>query len=376
MTGIYIHIPFCKQKCHYCNFFSLASVKKKDDFLKALISEIRIRKDYAGSVPVKTIYFGGGTPSLFSTQEIDLILTEISQNFNVEASAEITIEANPDDLEKPFFHDLKKTIVNRLSIGVQSFRENDLNYLHRVHSSQQAERSIKLAQDSGFENLSIDLIYGIPTLSEEGWIENIQQFLSYKIPHLSAYGLTVEPKTALDLFIRKGKMKRVEDTKIARHFEILANALKKTGFQHYEISNYCIDSYYSKHNTNYWKGGNYIGLGPSAHSYNGTSRQWNVSNLTLYINGMNNKSSEFEQEILTTEQKYNEYVMVSLRTMWGVDEKHIKLNFGTAYLKYFQNGVYDFISSGRVKMDDGIYTLTDKGKLFADGITSELFVSS
>ncbi len=336
MAGIYIHIPFCKQKCHYCNFYSTVSLAYRQDYISALTREIKSRQKYLDHEVVNTIYFGGGTPSMFSSDEISYIINLIDFRFNVASDAEITLEANPDDLDKNKLNDIKNyTSVNRLSIGVQSFFDDDLQYLNRVHSSKQAQNSIENALKLGFDNITIDLIYGIPNLSNSKWKENLKIFFDYKIPHLSSYSLTVEPKTALDLLIKKKKLENIVESESIDHFKILIEETEKQNFINYEISNFALEGHYSKHNSIYWLGGHYLGLGPSAHSYNGKSRQWNVMNIKKYCEEKQIKNIIDEKEYLSKDQMYNEYVLTSLRTSWGCDIEHIKNAFGEKYSQHF-----------------------------------------
>lgn len=375
MAGIYIHIPFCKQKCHYCNFFSLASLKNRVAFLDALHQEIALQREYLGNQTVNTIYFGGGTPSMLKPEEISLIIQLLKEKYSVDPEVEITLEANPDDLSENWLQGLAQTGVNRLSMGIQSFFDDDLTYLNRVHSARQAKEAIQSARKSGFDNITIDLIYGIPTLNEEKWKQNIEEFLRLDIPHLSAYSLTVEARTALSHHIAKGKLPAVDEQQAIRHFEILMQEMDNHGFVHYEISNFAKPGFYSKHNSIYWLGGHYLGLGPSAHSFNGVSRQWNVSNLQQYTDLRFTAKTEFEKEILTTEQRYNEYVMTSLRTVWGCDPAHIRNVFGNSFVEYCMNEAKKHIDSGRLELRDHRLFLSSTGKLFADGIASDLFMS-
>ena len=376
MSGIYIHIPFCRRKCHYCNFFSLASTKYKDRFLDALKEEIYLRKDYLGDNQVQSIYLGGGTPSILKIGEVTSILEFIRKYFPLEENAEITLEANPDDINPELLHDYLDIGINRLSIGVQSFFDDDLQYLNRIHSGSRAEESVLQAKNAGFNNISIDLIYGIPTLTQEKWKQNLEKAFSLDIPHISAYSLTVEPRTALDLLIRKKKLPGPVEEDFLDHFRILIKMMKERGFEHYEISNFCRERFYSRHNSMYWNGTSYLGFGPSAHSYNGTSRQWNISNIVQYIDQISRNEPFFESEKLTDIQKYNEYVMVSLRTMWGCDLNVIKNRFGESLVSNFLSLVTRYLDSGEMIERSGIYYLTDEGKLFADGIASNLFCES
>ncbi len=374
MAGIYIHIPFCKQKCHYCNFYTVVSQKFRAVFIDALLKELELRKDYLGDKTINTVYFGGGTPSLLTSKEIQFIIDKIDSLFSLNGNAEITLEANPDDLDKNKLQELKdETKINRLSIGVQSFNNIDLDYLNRVHDSGQARKSIEHALKSGFNNITIDLIYGIPTLTEKQWKKNLETFFSYGLPHLSSYALTVEPKTVLNTLIDKNKMPAVDEDQTIKHFEILLNETEKHQYTHYEISNFAKEGFYSKHNSIYWLGGHYLGVGPSAHSFNGVSRQWNVANMKQYVEFEKTGTTVLEKEMLTKNQQFNEYVLTSIRTVWGCDKEHISNVFGSNYADYFFENISPFINDGRVKQKSNIYYLTNKGKLHADGIAAALF---
>ncbi len=374
MSGIYIHIPFCRRKCHYCNFFSLASLKYKERFLAALKEEISLRKKYLNGKPIDSIYLGGGTPSILQIPEIEGILEDLRKYFILAENREITLEANPDDLDPDILHEYRTIGINRLSIGVQSFFDDDLEYLNRIHSGQRAEEAVQQAKEAGFSNISLDLIYGIPTLTSKKWQKNLEKAFSLEVPHISAYSLTIEPKTALDLLIRKKKLPGPGEEQILEHFRILLRMMKEQEFEHYEISNFCKNGFYSRHNSMYWNGMPYLGLGPSAHSYNGSSRQWNISNLVQYIDQINRNEPFFESEELTPLQKYNEYVMVSLRTMWGCDLNTIGERFGEDAVAHFSRMVARYLTSGELVEKTGIYYLTDEGKLFADGIAADLFL--
>ncbi len=372
MAGIYIHIPFCKQKCHYCNFFSVASVKYKTEFIEALKKEIAQQKDYLNNEEINTIYFGGGTPSMLSKEEVEIILDELRTYHSIANDAEITLEANPDDLDSAKIKAFSKSPINRLSIGVQSFLDDDLMFLHRVHTSEHALQAIKNSQDAGFQNLSIDLIYGIPGLTKEKWEHNLQSFFDLNIPHLSAYALTIEPKTALDVLIRKKKMPPVNEAESILHFETLIKQSEAHNFIHYEISNFSQAGFYSKHNSTYWLGGKYLGLGPSAHSYNGRSRQWNISNISKYISNSDHQE-KYEKEILSETQQFNEYVMTSLRTSWGCDLEHIKNTFGPMFYDHLIYSATKHIRNQKIEKIEGVLYLTAQGKLYADGIAADLF---
>ena len=340
----------------------------------ALEKEIALQRNFPDREIVETIYFGGGTPSLFSAGELNRLFEHLHKAFSISQKAEITLEANPDDLDPTKLKALKSTPVNRLSIGVQSFRDEDLHYLNRVHSADQALNSIKDSRDAGFRNLSIDLIYGMPTLEDSHWTENLNVVASLNIPHLSAYALTVEPHTALDKLIVRKKITAPEDDRMVSQFRMLMDFAKETGFEHYEISNLCRGSYYSKHNTSYWNGVKYLGLGPSAHSFNGISRQWNVASLNDYIGSLSKDVVPFESEVLTVEQKYNEFVMLALRTIWGVDPSKIRELFGDDKESLLHSNIASFIRTGKVEKTGSVYVLTDEGKLLADRIASDLFI--
>jgi len=374
VAGIYIHIPFCLQACHYCDFHFSTSLKNKSELLLALQKELMLRKNYLtkGEL-ISSIYFGGGTPSILSREELSRIFDTIYSNYNISASAEITLEANPEDLNYEKLKALKNTPVNRFSIGIQSFFEDDLKFMNRAHSVQKAVASVKGAQDAGFENISIDLIYGTPTLSDENWKQNLHTAFDLKVTHISSYCLTVEEKTALHKFVQTGKVKNVDEEKSATQFEILLEAMQKNNFVQYEISNFCTNNFYSKHNSNYWLKNKYLGIGPSAHSYNEVSRQWNIKNNALYIKGLVENKLNFEIETLTPSQNYNEYIMTGLRTMWGISLSHIENVFGKDVLIHCKNEASKYSSSGYIDEKNNCIFLTSKGKLLADKIAADLF---
>lgn len=374
MAGIYIHIPFCKQACHYCNFHFSTSLKLKNDFLDALLKEITLRKDYADGEQINTIYFGGGTPSLLTREDLAAIMTQLTKNFPVNPSAEITLEANPDDITPATIESWKKEGINRLSIGVQSFFEQDLQWMNRAHSAGQAIDCIKFAQQAGITNISIDLIFGTPGLTDEHWLANLNTAVSSNIPHLSCYALTVEPGTALDHMTRKKKVANINSDDQARQFLIMTDFLQSKGYDHYEISNFALPGKKSLHNSSYWTGAKYIGLGPSAHSFNGQSRQWNVANNALYIQSLKKDELPFDIEQLTTKQQLNEYVMTSLRTMEGLDINYVEGRFGKEYAALLTKTVQPMIKKGWLTETNRNWILTREGKLFADGIASELFI--
>jgi oxygen-independent coproporphyrinogen-3 oxidase len=372
MPGIYIHIPFCRQACYYCNFHFSTSLKNKKEFLAALKKEIELQKDYLQTKNISTVYLGGGTPSLLSKEEILEIFDSLSKYFFIGQDAEITLEANPDDLSKEKLSALAQTPVNRLSIGIQSFSAHDLKFLNRIHSAKDGIEAVKNAREAGFKNISIDLIYGIPTLTNEQWKKNIHTALALDVQHISCYALTVEEKTALYSYIKKKTVEAPDEERIVQQFEILMDEMEKNNFIHYEISNFCREGFYSKHNTSYWKGEKYLGLGPSAHSYDGKSRQWNVSSNAVYIQSIKKGIVPFEKELLTETQKLNEYILTSLRTMWGMDMREI--NGRWQFTNQHQKIIEKMIEENFLKKDDSLIFLTRKGKLFADKVTRELFV--
>jgi oxygen-independent coproporphyrinogen-3 oxidase len=374
VAGIYLHIPFCRRACHYCNFHFSTSLKGKNDFLEALLKEIGLQKDYLGHESVETIYFGGGTPSLLEHAELQSIISTINNHFEIDSGAEITLEANPDDISPEKLQSWKEAGINRLSIGIQSFFEEDLRWMNRAHTAQQAIDSIRLSQQHGFTNLTIDLIYGTPTLSDANWLHNIEQALKAGIPHLSCYALTVEPGTALELMIKKNKMPDADADLQARQFTQLMDKLQQEGYEHYEISNFAKPGLRSRHNSAYWSGSKYLGLGPSAHSFNGSSRQWNVAGNALYVHALKRNELPFEKEELTGKQRINEYIMTSLRTIEGLDIGFVVKNFGEDTGRQLEKTSKKYSDSGKLFIRDNHLLLTNEGKLFADGIAADLFV--
>nr|WP_294900523.1 radical SAM family heme chaperone HemW [uncultured Pedobacter sp.] len=375
MAGIYIHIPFCKQACHYCDFHFSTSLKYKDEMLESIRKEIKLQKNYLENHQIETIYFGGGTPSLLTADEISGLIENIQANFEVINNPEITLEANPDDLGLAKLKDLRNTSVNRLSIGVQSFFDEDLKWMNRAHVAKEAESAIKRAQDFGLENITIDLIYGYPLLSDEKWKHNIQNAIDFDIPHISSYSMTVEPRTALANFINKGQQKTMDDAQSAKQFQYLMDKLTSNGFEHYEISNFAKPGDYSKHNTNYWRGVLYLGIGPSAHSFNGESRQWNVANNAKYLSALEKNEIPFEIETLTLENRYNEYLMTSLRTQWGVDLHKIEKEYGIEQKTNLMASADGYLNKNWLQLTENKLVLTQTGKLYADLIASELFIT-
>jgi oxygen-independent coproporphyrinogen-3 oxidase len=377
MAGIYLHIPFCRQACTYCNFHFSTSLKQKDALLEALIKEIKLQAAWLEGAPVETIYLGGGTPSLLNAEELLRVFDALERAFKISSLKECTLEANPDDLSSTYLRELHRTPVDRLSIGIQSFREEDLRYMNRAHSAQQSDYALKAAQDAGYSNLSIDLIYGTPGLSDKAWLENIRKMALLEVPHFSAYALTVEEGTALYHAIKKKGAAPVDAAQSAAQAVLLMEEAGKLGYEQYEISNYAKPGCYAVHNTAYWQGAPYLGLGPSAHSFNGRDiRQWNVANNAQYISViMNEGKVPYEQEKLSRIQRLNEYIMTSLRTMWGCDLSKIEQVWGSDYSAGIIKGAETFIQSGRLQLTDNKLFLMQEGKLFADGIASDLFFS-
>jgi oxygen-independent coproporphyrinogen-3 oxidase len=372
LAGIYIHIPFCKQACFYCDFHFSTSLKKKDELISCLIKEIELRKDELQNEIVETIYFGGGTPSMLSSKEISTLIDAVYKNHTVIEAPEITLEANPDDLSEEKIIELSNSPINRLSIGVQSFFEKDLKLMNRAHNSKEAINSLSVAIRY-FDNISVDLIYGIPGSTNDEWKENIQTVLNFGIPHISSYALTVEPKTALETLIKKGKIENVDDELAQEQFYILTSALEKENFVHYELSNFGKENFFSKNNTAYWLGKKYLGIGPSAHSFDGEKRSWNVRNNTKYIKEIQQNSLPLERETLSKTDCYNEYIMTGLRTIWGVSLEKIKNDFGDNYITYLKNQSEKYIQQKLLYFDDEILRSTEKGKFLVDGIAADLF---
>ena len=373
MSGIYIHIPFCAKKCFYCDFYTVQSAKYKNEFLDAIFSEIKLRKNYLNNDTLKTIYFGGGTPSQIKTYEIEKIINEIMKFHRVPEDAEITVELNPDDVDEKYVTELRKTSVNRISIGLQSFFDDDLKLMNRRHNACENEKAVKLLQDAGYSNISGDLIYGLPGLSPAKWKENLNCFFALNIPHLSAYHLTYEPNTVFHNYLKKGKIKEIPEESSEEQFLLLCTETKKNSFIHYETSNFAKEGFYSKHNTAYWQQENYLGLGPAAHSYNGKSRQFNVKSLSKYIERIKQKNKFYETEILSVTDKYNDYLITSLRTIRGVDLNYINGTFGTGYSDYIIKQSEDLINKGYIIKENNKIYITKKGKFIEDNLLEKLF---
>ena len=373
MAGIYIHIPFCKSACHYCNFHFSTQTKYIDDFTNALLKEIPLQKDYL-QAPIETLYFGGGTPSLLTVKTIEKIVAAIQANFILAPSIEFTIEANPDDITLEKAMAWNSIGINRLSIGIQSFQPHSLAWMNRAHTVAQSHEALSNAQRAGFDNISTDLIYGTPHLSDADLMDDIKWLKHYGIPHISCYALTVEEKTALHYLIAKQQMEGVDAAHQARHFEIIVNELTKSNFEHYEISNFAQPGLRSKHNSNYWKGIPYLGLGPSAHSFNKVSRQWNVSNNHLYMQSISLGTLPIEVETLDLTTQFNEYLMISLRLSEGFSLQYINEQFGESYLQHTETIAKQFIHTKQLTPTAKGYTLSQKARFFADGIASEFFI--
>jgi oxygen-independent coproporphyrinogen III oxidase len=375
MAGIYIHIPFCKKLCFYCDFYHVISADNNSSFIDALLSEASLRKDYLENETVSTIYLGGGTPSVFSIKDLETILNHINKLFSVADNCEITVELNPDDVQPAYLEGLKNLNVNRISLGIQSWRDSDLKMLNRRHNSAQAVLALKETLSAGFENVTIDLIYGIPGMSLKEWESNLDFSFSFDIKHLSAYHLTFEPGTVFGKMLEKGAISEIDENDSAAQFNILIEKAESEGFIQYEISNFGKPGYFSIHNSNYWKQISYLGLGPSAHSFNGYSRQWNIRDLKGYIKSINTGKSFFESEELDTRTRFNEYIMTSLRTMWGIDLEYVEGMFEKEGYDYVVNLAGKFKNYGLMKLEKNSLVLTNQGKLISDNIISEFMMT-
>ncbi|WP_405410742.1 radical SAM family heme chaperone HemW [Maribacter sp. Asnod1-A12] len=373
MSGIYIHIPFCKQACHYCDFHFSTTMGKKEAMVNALCKELEIRKTEFFGEQVETIYIGGGTPSVLETAEIEQLIEAVREHYHVVDNPEITLEANPDDLSEEKILQLADSPINRLSIGVQSFFEEDLKLMNRAHNALEAEKCLQLASQH-FDNISIDLIYGMPNMTLERWKRNIDKALGFNIPHISSYALTVEPKTALAKFVEDGLITPTSDEETQEHFNLLNDTLLAEGFDCYEISNFGKPGYYSKNNSAYWQQKKYIGIGPSAHSFDGVRRGWNINNNPKYIKSIEQNILPMEVEVLSSTDKYNEYVMTGLRTIWGVSLTRISTEFGPKYKEYILMQADKFLEEHLLFVDGDILKTTKKGMFLADGIAADLFM--
>ncbi len=375
MAGIYIHIPFCKQACHYCDFYFSTNQLNVNDLVDALNTELHLQQHYLAGEPINTIYFGGGTPSILDARLITSILETIRALFVVDAGAEVTLEANPDDLDPDKLAALKEAGVNRLSIGIQTFDNQVLKFLNRAHSATDAIQCLDEARKAGFGNISIDLIYAIPGQDEVQWKKNLDRALSLQPEHISAYSLTIEEKTVFGNWVKKGKIKPVGEDVSAHQLELLSTTLSNAGYHHYEVSNFAKPGFESRHNSNYWKQVNYLGIGPSAHSFNGESRQWNLSNNHLYIRAIRKGHVPAEKESLTRTDKVNEYILTTLRTSWGCDAGFLKDRYDYDLLADQKEYVQSLIASKMATSESGLLKLTSKGRLLADKIASDLFLT-
>jgi oxygen-independent coproporphyrinogen-3 oxidase len=375
MAGIYIHIPFCKKLCFYCDFYRVLAPENRSSFIRALLKESELRKDYLAKEDISTIYIGGGTPSVLSMNELEMILNGIYRDHKIADGCEITIELNPDDIDSEYVKGIRKLNINRVSLGIQSWRDQDLKMLNRRHNSAEGERALKYIIDGGFENISIDLIYGIPGMSVTDWAGNLDKSLTYELKHISAYHLTIEPGTVFGKMKQDGTLKEIEEEESTGQFNLLIEKMESAGFIHYEISNFGKEGYFSKHNTNYWRQVNYLGLGPSAHSFNNYSRQWNISDLQKYMNAIKRNKPFFEKEELSIRTRFNEYIMTSLRTMWGIDLDFIEKTFEKEGYDYILNLAGKFKEYGLMKQDKKSLVLTNQGKMISDNIISEFMMT-
>ena len=373
MAGIYIHIPFCKQACHYCNFHFSTSLRHRDQMIEAICKEIDLQSDFLSHRELSTIYFGGGTPSLLDAAEIQTILERLSHHYNWNDTIEITLEANPDDITRDKITNLNDGGINRLSVGIQSFIDHELIASNRAHNAEESLTAIKICQDAGIDNLSLDLIYGMPNSTLETWQYNIDKALELNVDHISSYALTVEPNTALDYMVKKGSIALPKEIEVSKQYLQLIDSLTSIGYDHYEISNFAKPNKYAVHNTNYWKSIPYLGIGPSAHSYQPTFRQWNISNNAKYIESITNGVVPSEKEETLYADQFNEYIMTRLRTMWGIDLNDLERKFSDQ-VENVHNDIFEYLDSDHVELQNNHYRLTPEGRLLADRIASDLFL--
>lgn len=375
MSGIYLHIPFCKQACNYCNFHFATSLRYKDDLIAAMLKEIALTPYFEGefSSKITSVYFGGGTPSILSETDLKKIFAALQEKFLIEYNAEITLEANPDDISTATLTQWKEIGINRLSVGIQSFEPDELVWMNRVHTTADAIKCIDEIKQAGFNNFSIDLIYGSPLLNNDNWKRNVELAIKNNIPHISSYALTVEPKTPLDKLIAQQKKAPVSSDKQAEQFVLLMDWMQSAGYEHYEISNFALPGLRSKHNSSYWQGKQYYAFGPSAHSFDGKKRRWNVANNAAYINALKNNQIPFEEEMLTNIQQLNEYIMTAIRTIEGIDLNAIQQQFGEKFAAQLIKSAAQWLSTEKLFKEKDSLKLTMQGKLFADGIAADLF---
>ena len=372
MAGIYIHIPFCKRRCIYCDFFSTTQSDQKSTYVRTLCEELRIRKDYLQEEDIETIYLGGGTPSQLSQKELELIFTTIYNIYKVKENAEITLEANPDDLTPEYVTMLRQLPINRISMGIQTFQENTLKLLHRRHTAQQAVEAFYRCREAGFQNISIDLMYGLPGETLETWIHDLKQAIDLHPEHISAYHLIYEEGTVLWKLREECQVKEADEDLSVSLFSTLIDMLTQAGYQHYEISNFCLPGLHSQHNSSYWTGKKYLGCGPSAHSYNGFSRQWNVASLDKYMTGISSGQPDFELEELDLYTRYNDFVITSIRTCWGMPLSRLQTEYGEELYHYCLRMAKPHLEQGVLQLQDEVLKLTSKGIFVSDGIMSDL----
>ena len=372
MAGIYLHIPFCKTRCIYCDFYSTTRSELKNKYIHALCKELTLRKDYLSCEPIETIYFGGGTPSQLDKEDFQLVFEAIGKYYDLSKCEEITLEANPDDLSDKYLQNLATLPFNRISMGIQTFDDTTLQLLKRRHNAQTAIEAVKRCRENGFQNISIDLIYGLPGETMERWEKDLQQAISLNVEHISAYHLIYEEDTAIYKMLKQHQISEVEEDMSLKFFSALIEQLQKAGFEHYEISNFCQPGKYARHNTSYWQGIPYLGCGPSAHSFNGTTREWNVSSLDTYIKGMESEQRAFEKEELDIYTRYNEFIITSLRTRWGCPIQKLKDSFGNQLGDYCMNIAIPYLKNGKLEMKEGVLRLTKEGIFISDSIMSDL----
>ncbi len=377
MAGIYFHIPFCKTRCSYCDFYSTTDKNKVPELIKAELKEVESRKNYLSDEKVKTIYFGGGTPSFISPWNIEKLINTVYENFKIDTNPEITIEVNPDDINSNKIKLYDKIGINRISVGLQSFNNNILSFINRRHDVTKSLKAIEIIKNAGYKNISVDLIYGIPNLSIKDWENTINKTLELNIQHISAYHLSYEKGTKINSQFLKKEINKVSDEESFEQYTLLCNMLKENNFEHYEISNFSLKDYESKHNSAYWQNIKYLGVGPSAHSFDGNSRQWNISNLKKYIDGINFNKKYFSQELLSENQKYNEFILTRLRTNKGISTNDLKINFNEKIQNHFMNSVKKYIKSGKVKINlTDNYIIPEQDWFISDGIISDLFITN
>jgi oxygen-independent coproporphyrinogen III oxidase len=374
MGGLYLHIPFCKQACHYCDFHFSTSLRLKTQLVDALCKEIELQKSFISTNTLSSIYFGGGTPSILSESDLKAIFSAIHTHFHVDTNAEITLEANPDDIDAEKVDFWKKAGINRLSMGIQSFREKDLQLMNRAHTASEAFKAIEIARHSGIHDITIDLMYGLPNQSLSDWQENLNHFVALKIPHLSAYCLTVEDGTHLGRLVHTQKVQVADDELARAQFNLLLSTVKENGYEQYEISNFCLPGHEAQHNSSYWKSKPYLGIGPSAHSYNHTSRRWNVASNLKYIQAIERGEPAFEEETLSEKDKLNDYILTRLRTKWGMDSQEMKALFSANVLQQVEKALAQQLALGNVLAQGSVFVLSEKAKFIADRVSMELFV--